>query len=131
LTLLFEIPGVLPSALNQRLHWSVKAKQTKAQRDKARLLCPRWSGGPLLVVELVRVAPRMLDAGDNLSGAFKAIRDGIAARLGVDDGSPLVRWEYGQEACRAGDERVLVRISSQTAVVGDASEDSQPPHGRR
>lgn len=109
----FTIPGPCPSASNLREHWAAKAKRVKVQRDKARLLCPRWTGGALLVVELVRVAPRQLD-DDNLRGALKGTRDGIAARLGVDDGSALVEWRYGQEK---GEECVRVTVRAHGSTV--------------
>lgn len=50
------------------------------------------------IVELTRVAPLAggtLD-GDNLQSAFKALRDGIAARLGIDDADSRVTWVYKQ-----------------------------------
>jgi P2-related tail formation protein len=34
--------------------------------------------------------------GDNLQSGFKAVRDGVADWLGIDDGSQLVEWEYRQ-----------------------------------
>ncbi|PZR07065.1 MAG: hypothetical protein DI536_28835 [Archangium gephyra] len=42
-----------------------------------------------LVVRLVRVSPRDLD-DDNLTSAFKSVRDGIAECIGVDDRDPRV-----------------------------------------
>lgn len=52
---------------------------------------------PPLVVKLSRIIQRgqPLD-DDNLRSALKAIRDAVAAYLGVDDGSPEVRYEYSQ-----------------------------------
>jgi len=60
-----------------------------------------------LVVRLVRRAPRRLD-GDNLAGALKSVRDGVADALGVDDRNPRVRWVVDQETARASD--VLVEV---------------------
>lgn len=114
----FIIPGPCPSAANLREHWAVKARRVKGQRDKVRLLCPRWTGGPLLVVELVRVSPRPLD-DDNLRGALKAHRDGIAARLGVDDGSPLVEWRYSQEK---GEPCVRVSVTRPTPAPAQSGD---------
>jgi hypothetical protein len=74
-------------------------------------LCPAWKLGPLLCVHLVRHGVRELD-GDNLQGAFKATRDGIASRLGVDDNSKLIAWTYDQVRCKAGEEHVSVTIST-------------------
>jgi hypothetical protein len=109
--LTFTIPGKSESTPNLREHWAAKAKRLKKQRDRTLLLCPKWKGGPLLVVTLTRYGVRELD-GDNWQAAAKAYRDGIAARLRVDDGTSLVRWEYRQEKCSAGEERVEVEISS-------------------
>ena len=58
-------------------------------------------------IGLVRVAPRRLD-DDNLAAACKALRDGIAEALGVDDGSPTLRWSYGQEQGRPSAVRVTI-----------------------
>lgn len=62
------------------------------------------------VVRMTRVAPRSLD-DDNLSSGFKALRDGIADRLGVKDNDPRVRWEYAQVRGRAKEyaARVMIR----------------------
>lgn len=97
----FNLPLRTVSEANARGHWSARAKRAKAQRDATRLLCPRWTGGPLLVVRLTRVGPRELDS-DNLTGSLKAVRDGLASWLRLDDATPLVRWEYGQERGEPG-----------------------------
>jgi len=79
------------------MHWAKKYRIGK-QHKKIALLIPRM---PLpLVVTLTRIAParfRRMDS-DNLSGAFKQVRDGIAERMGVDDGDPRWIWRYQQEA---------------------------------
>jgi hypothetical protein len=36
--------------------------------------------------------------GDNLQSGFKAVRDGVADWLGVDDGSGLIDWQYCQRS---------------------------------
>ena len=97
----FTVPIRAPSTPNLREHWSARAKRTKAQRNAVRLRAPRWTSGPLLVVRLVRIAPRELDS-DNVQGALKACRDAVASWLRVDDASPLVRWEYAQEKGEPG-----------------------------
>ena len=104
----FTIPIKAPSTPNQRLHWAVKAKQTDSQKRAARASCPVWNSGPLLVVKLTRVSPRALD-DDNVRGALKSVRDGIATWLRVDDASPLVRWEYEQSK---GEPCVRVDVSA-------------------
>lgn len=111
LTLSTFIPLKAPSTPNLREHWATKSKRAAAQRGKARLLTPRWTGGPLLRVTLTRVGVRELDS-DNLASACKAVRDGVADRLRLDDGSPLVEWAYRQEKCLKGAEGVRVEIEA-------------------
>jgi hypothetical protein len=36
--------------------------------------------------------------GDNLQSGFKAVRDGVADWLGVDDGDKRIDWQYGQRS---------------------------------
>ena len=71
----------------------------KLHRDTAYIVIRQALNGakPLpCVVTLTRMSPRLLD-DDNLRQAMKATRDGIADWLGVDDRSPLIRWEYDQK----------------------------------
>ncbi len=89
-----EIQTRAVSLANQREHWGKRASRAKLQRKLAWLKA-RPGELPLIVI-LTRIGKRRLD-GDNLQGALKSVRDGVADRLGVDDGSPLVRWEYAQE----------------------------------
>lgn len=88
------LPVGTVSEANGRDHWRVKARRTKRHRMTARAMCP--DAGLPCTVRLVRLSTRTLD-DDNLRGALKAIRDGVADRLGVDDRDPRVRWEYDQE----------------------------------
>lgn len=88
-----ELPLRIESVANLREHWSVRAKRAKAHKHAA-LAVPKH---PLpCVVTLTRIAPRELD-DDNLQSGFKALRDGIAARFGVDDRDPRVRFVYRQQ----------------------------------
>lgn len=93
------IPLKATGSQNARQHWAVKARQVKKERSAAMLATARLPAlvRPALVVTLTRVGPRLLDAEDNLTATLKAVRDGVAARLKVDDASPLIRWEYRQE----------------------------------
>ena len=64
-----------------------------------------------LRIKLTRLAPRKLDS-DNLAGSMKAVRDGIAEALEINDGDESAAvWEYGQMLLNRGDEvGVLVEI---------------------
>lgn len=115
----FVIPGSFPSVANLREHWSVRMRRTKNHRYQATTLT--WHNVGLTLsadvqalggtVTLTRCAPRKLDT-DNLAGALKACRDGIAAALGVDDGDPRVAWVYRQEPCKAGEQHVAVTVEA-------------------
>lgn len=90
----YRIPGLkLSSKLNQRVHWATKARAAKAERTTAYLVT---RSHPLpCVVTITRIGPATLD-NDNLAGACKSVRDGIADRLGIDDRSDAVVWRYAQ-----------------------------------
>ncbi len=92
----FTVAVKAPSLTNQREHYRARHARTDKQRTATRRAWPGYEGGPLLVVRLTRVAPRRLD-DDNIRGALKSVRDEVAALLRVDDATPLVHWEYGQE----------------------------------
>lgn len=103
-----ELPLRIESVANKREHWSVRNRRAQAHKLAA-LAVPIH---PLpCVVTLIRVAPRQLDSHDNLRTGFKALVDGIAARLGVKDNDPRVRWEYDQVRGRAKEyaARVVIR----------------------
>jgi len=87
------LPIATVSEANRRDCWQVRARRAKAHRNVAWALCPRY---PVpCVVTMTRVGARILD-DDNLRGALKSTRDGLADRLGVKDNSPLVEWRYAQ-----------------------------------
>lgn len=77
-------------------HTAMKAKLPSALR--AQLL----RESERLVITLTRLAPGRLDHEDNLTAGFKAVRDGIADALGVNDRHPTLRWFYAQELTGRG-----------------------------
>lgn len=108
--LIIEIEDMrLKGGMNAREHHFARASRTKRERQTAHWLMLDAKRPPLPVsVRLVRVSPRKFD-GDNLQGAFKAIRDGVADAYGIADNDPsLIRFEYDQE--RGGPEQYTVRI---------------------
>ena len=95
------LPTHLPSRANERVHWAKRQKRSRFQRDMA-YLCTREALNhkerPRLpiTVTLTRISPRLLD-DDNLRGAFKSIRDGIADLFKVADSpSGPITWRYTQ-----------------------------------
>lgn len=101
------LPYRLESTPNLRLNRWDKARLVKAQRGLA--MAVPWAPLPVTVI-LTRIAPRALD-DDNLQGAFKAIRDGIADKLGVADNHPGLTFLYAQE--RGKPREYAVRITLQ------------------
>jgi len=102
------------SEANRREHWAARAKRAKAQRSAMLLAlrCQRVDVTEYRDAELVRVllvrTGRCLD-DDNLRGALKAVRDGVADWRGVDDGHPSWEWIYAQERGKPG-VRVLIGL---------------------
>ncbi len=102
----FTVPLRTVPGLNARENPFVRAKRVKAERAaisrglRKALGCDRWACSGVVslpaVVTLTRVGPRPCDS-DNLAGAMKAVRDSVAAFLGVDDGADWVEWRYRQE----------------------------------
>ena len=93
---------------NARWNWREKARRVKSMRRTARLVVIPHALP--VVVTLTRIAPRPMD-DDNLAHAFKAIRDGIADRLDVDDRDPRVQWRYGQERGEPNQYAIRIEIS--------------------
>ncbi len=81
----------------------------RARRHPADLL-------PALVT-VTRCSPGRLDQHDGPQHALKHVIDGIALALGVNDGGPAVRWEYGQKRSKPGVHGVIVRIERDTDVA--------------
>jgi hypothetical protein len=123
-SLVLDLPIKTVSEANKREHWGTVSKRKKAQRRELNLEWKNAVKGRSVrlpcVVTLTRIAPKLLDEGDNLNSAFKAIRDEIAALLGVDDSpSSPARFEYKQEAIGQRKYRVIISVVS-TGQLADA-----------
>lgn len=109
-----KLPIRAVSVSNIREHWSVRAKRTKAHRHTATTMLMMVANGLALagpvVVTLNRSSPRKLD-DDNLRGALKAVRDGVADWLGVVDNDPRVTWEYKQQTGKPKEHAVFVTVN--------------------
>lgn len=109
----YEIPIRTISEANNREHWAAKAKRTKSQRLMSRLITisalsrhkELWHP---MTITLVRHGKRKMDS-DNLARSFKAVRDGIAEAIGIDDGDDRINWQYRQE--KAKGYTVIVEIT--------------------
>jgi len=107
---------------NLRGHWAKRARRVREQRLAARAMVgshlralpaddPLRAAAPKLIVRLTRIGPRRLDS-DSVAAALKAVRDGVADALGLDDGDESIRWLYDQATGRRGEYAVLVEIDT-------------------
>lgn len=107
------LPLKIVSEANQRCHWREKSARVKQHRSTARLMMAAEAGpapdAPGMIITLTRIAPRELD-DDNLASGFKAVRDGVADWLGIDDGSKRLRWLYAQRKGRPGQYAAEVHV---------------------
>lgn len=117
------IPGLRTvSELNMREHYQVKARRVRSQKNVvAKMLDTQFSPSfgtrcmkewGRAAVTITRIAPGKLDVGDNLNSSGKHIRDAIALWLGIDDGSDLVEWRYGQEKSKPKQYSVRIEIAA-------------------
>ena len=105
----FLIPVKTVAGLNAREHWRARSGRVKKERTAAAMLTPSGIGLPC-VVKMLRLSSSKLD-DDNLQGACKAIRDGIADKIGFPDNDPRIVWLYEQEKCKRGEFGVRVQIT--------------------
>lgn len=105
------LPIKTGGGLNDRLHWAERSRRVKRERGTACLLVRSNLNGCGLpcVVTLTRLSFGKLDT-DNLQGATKGVRDGVADALGVADNHPDIEWRYAQEKCKRGAFGVRVQI---------------------
>lgn len=66
-------------------------------------------------ITLTRVAPRSLDPFDNLPASLKPVADGVADALGIDDRSPLLRFDARQRKGEAREYAVEISIQTEAA----------------
>jgi hypothetical protein len=103
LPLALDLPLMTVSESNDRSNRFERAERTRKLRHGAQmaLMVPLRRAGldpatTPLVVLMTRLSRGELD-DDNLRGALKAVRDGIADALGLkSDRDPRVEWRYAQ-----------------------------------
>lgn len=93
-----RVPIKTINGLNERAHWSVKAKRAKAERHAVgwALSCTDSPALPCLVLITREGMNRRLMDGDGLQSAAKHVRDAVADWLGVDDSDRRITWAYDQ-----------------------------------
>ncbi|MGH3427824.1 MAG: hypothetical protein ACRDQZ_09710 [Mycobacteriales bacterium] len=105
-------PARLYSESNQRDTWEHMSRK-KAQRAAARaILAPRIQGMTLpATITITRIGKRLMDS-DNIHGACKHVRDGIADAFGVDDGDPGYTWVVAQRIGQDYGVEVRIEVAS-------------------
>lgn len=107
------LPIRLHNPLNgNREHWTIIAKRRRVEREWAHVMTPSGITAPI-VVKLTRVAPRLFD-DDGLRAAFKSVRDGVADKIGIDDGSSLIKFEYAQRRGKVKEYAVEIEFAETT-----------------
>ncbi len=107
-----QFPLQLGRGGNDRKHWRAADRQKKAEKEAVAWMFRGAMRPPVFpcVVTITRIAPSAGLDDDNLSGACKYIRDGVAEWIGVDDKkTDKVRYQYAQER---GQWAVRVRIEA-------------------
>ena len=90
------LPIALQSESNMREHWASRHHRRARQRVTVRFFTAHFRHvTPPCDVTITRIAPKRLD-DDNLVGSAKAVRDEIAALLGVDDADESVTFRVMQ-----------------------------------
>lgn len=94
---------------NRREHWAARAKRAKSHRHAAFYAVRQSSPTKRTryTVTLTRIGKRRMD-DDGLAISFKAVRDGIADALGIDDGSERIAWRYAQEIGKQYGVRIVI-----------------------
>jgi hypothetical protein len=91
----------LVSVANRREHWAARHRRGKREAEALGMAWAAAGFAPWrcpwpVRVTWTRIGGKPLDT-DNLTMAFKALRDALAERLGVDDGDTTrIRWRYRQ-----------------------------------
>lgn len=113
---MIELPIKTAAGLNAREHWRVRAQRMKRERYAGAMgFRSMFRPGEILqlpaIVTLTRLSPGVLDS-DNLQGALKAVRDGVADAFGMADNDPRIEWRYAQEKCKRGDFAVRIEVEA-------------------
>jgi hypothetical protein len=97
------------SEANAHEHWRKRQKRAKQQRGLAAMMLAPWKPKAPCVVTMTRISSRLLDS-DNIYGALKHVRDGVADALGINDRDPRVTWKCEQRKGARGQRAVQIEI---------------------
>jgi hypothetical protein len=106
-----EIEMKTDAGPNDRGHFMARARKVKEQRNTVSLFVRAAVHSPPenIVATLTLICPNEVD-DDNVKGRLKAVRDGVADALGINDRSKRYTWKYAQERCARGRFGVRIRL---------------------
>lgn len=108
------LPVLIVSEPNLRGHWSKRARRAKAQREAVHWSMHRHQPPGIdhapITIRIERCGRGKLD-DDNLAAGAKAVRDGVADWLDIDDGSQALRWVYEQRVDRKLNPHTTVTVT--------------------
>ena len=119
--ILVHLPIRTVSAMNTREHHMARYRRAKQHRGVAKLALAAACVGlakkhPRMVVTLTRIGIRQGLDGDNLQASLKAVRDGVADALGIDDGSDRIEWRYAQRRGKAWGVEIAIATPEEMAA---------------
>ncbi len=127
-TISFTIPLHLKSIANgSHGHWKAKAFAKKRQREVANIhtiaalleVNAHLNYSPPYAVTITRIGKRQMD-DDNIAYAAKAVRDGIAEALGVNDGDrKAITFQYAQEIGTEYGVRINIQFGAESKTSGE------------
>lgn len=103
-------PEVLPIRINTHEHHMVTMRRNRSHRQRGYTIGLTARDAIPCVVTFIRYSCQTAD-DDNLSSAYKALRDGIADAFGVSDapGGPI-EWRYEQVKTKRGQNGLRVNF---------------------
>lgn len=103
------------SEANDRSHWTVKNRRKREQQELVAVAMQNALQGKRIelpcTVKLTRIGPKKMD-DDNLIRSCKGVRDVLAQKLGADDGSDQIKFEYHQQPVAVRTYGLKVSINS-------------------
>ena len=118
----FIIPltkGLIVSEANTSEHWSKKSSRHKMQKMLINAYMNRQQRPqPPCLITLTRIAPRLLDAEDNLPMSMKYFKDAIADFIypglaaGRADDNANLSWTFRQQKGKVKEYALKVEISN-------------------
>lgn len=99
-------------------HWRTRSKRNTSHRAAVWFSLKAAKAAHDLapcVVTLTRIAPRRVDAHENLRAGFKSAVDAVADWIGLDDADERIEWRYAQRRGGVMEYAAEIRIEPRAA----------------